>query len=547
MLRHNLMNRLSRILCLTLAMVVAGGALAADLKPSPTLEAIRAKGEIVIGVKTDLPPFGALDANGKSVGMEVDIAREMAESLGVRLRTQGVSTENRFQRLEQGAIDVVIATAGDTKERRKIATAIEPNYFAESVNVLLPLNSTAREWSDLRGKTLCALQGAFFNKPITQRHIIELQLYRSIRDAELALQDQRCVGFLYTEAALQYLIKQPDWSAYKLALPPTLPTPWAIYIKRSESGTAFERLLGDLVAQWHRDSTLIKIESHWQTRPSQFLQNAHKLWSQKDAQGHFVCSRNEQGQWPIECRNQAFVTSEEATGLQGFGLWVKEVLGLPLTVIYDPYDAKRYFFGILWTLFLSAASIAGSLAVGFYGAKRLLSGSAVSKIAFKSLANFCRMTPPLLQMYLVFFGFGSLLHAHFDINLSPWFVAIFSLSLYHGAMIAFTLIESARIKQLNDPGFILTIRSLPSLVEHSAVGIRTALNNLTKATTIASAIAVPELLSATIAVMADQGNVDIMMNLLLVMFYFISVAWLGLVTWAENRLIRQSGGAPCQQ
>lgn len=523
-----------------LVFVGASSVQAANPAPSPTLEAIRSRGEIVIGVKTDLPPFGALDANGKSIGMEVDIAQKMAETLGVRLRTQGVSTENRFQRLEQGAIDVVIATAGDTRERRKIATAIEPNYFAESVNVLLPANSTAREWSDLRGKTLCALQGAFFNKPITQRHIIELQLYRSIRDAELALRDRRCVGFLYTEAALQYLIKQPEWSDYKLSLPPTLPTPWAIYIRRTEAGTEFERLLGDLVATWHRDRTLIKIESHWQTRPSQFLQTAHALWSQKDAHGHYVCTRNEQGQWPIECRNQAFVTSEEATGLQGFGLWVKEALGLPLTVIYDPYDAKRYFYGILWTLFLSAASIAGSLLVGFYGAKRLLDGSIFVRNGVKALANFCRMTPPLLQMYLVFFGFGSLLHAQFDINLSPWFVAILSLSLYHGAMITFTLLESAKIKQSKDPSFVLTFRSLPALVEHAAVGIRTALNNLTKATTIASAIAVPELLSATIAITADQGNVDIMMNLLLIMFYLISVLWLGLIIWAEHRLIRQS-------
>ena len=59
-----------------LVFVGASSVQAANPAPSPTLEAIRSRGEIVIGVKTDLPPFGALDANGKSIGMEVDIAQK---------------------------------------------------------------------------------------------------------------------------------------------------------------------------------------------------------------------------------------------------------------------------------------------------------------------------------------------------------------------------------------------------------------------------------------------------------------------------------------
>lgn len=509
-------------------------------KTSPTLQSIRAKGEVVIGVKTDLPPFGGVDGEGKSMGLEVDMAQKLADKLGVQLRTKGVSTENRFQRLEQGNVDIIIATAADTRERRTIATAIEPDYYAESVNVLLPADSKAREWSDLRGRTLCALQGAYFNKPITQRHIVELQMYRSIRDAELALRDQRCAGFLYTESALQYLIKQPEWSNYKLALPPTLTAPWAIYIHRSEKGSELEQIVGDMVAQWHRDRTLINLEATWGIKPSKFLQQTHLLWTQRDANGAYLCHRNESGHWPVICQNQAFVTSEQASGFRGLGLWIKESLGIPLTIVYDPYDAERYVFGLLWTLALSMGAIAGALVLGFWGAKGILAGSSTTGILLRLTANWARMTPPLLQMYLLFFGFGSLLHSATGMTLSPFLVAIFALSFYHGGMIVFTFLESAKIQRHRQPDFRLTLHTLPCLIEHAAVGIRTALNNLTKATTIASAIAVPELLSATIAVIADQGNVDTMMNLLLIVFYVLSAFWLALIVWAERRLIRMS-------
>ena len=504
---------------------------------SPTLEAIKNRGEVVVGVKSDLAPFGSVDSSGKAIGMEIELAKKLADGLGVRLVTKGVSAENRFQRLEQGNIDILLATAADTKERRTIATAIEPNYYAESVNVLLPRNSKAKDWADIRGQTLCALQGAYFNKPISQRYIVELQMYRNVRDAELALRDQRCVGFLYTNSALQYLIKQPEWAEYVLRLPPALNAPWAIYINRSERGTELDRLLGDMVAQWHRDKTLITLESIWGLQPAPFLQQAHVLWNQKDVNGHFVCERDKAGQWPIECRNKAFVTSEQASGIKGLGLWIKETLGLPLSIIYDPFDAERYLFGTLWTLALSAFSILGALALGYWGAQQILSGAAVPAAIVKFLSNFARMTPPLLQMYLVFFGIGGLLHQAFDITLSPFLVAVWALSYYHGGMIVFTLLESARLQQKSCPDFRLTLKTLPDLLEHSAIGIRTAVNNLTKATTIASAIAVPELLTATIAIIADQGNVDIMMNLLLIVFYLLSAFWLALLYWAERKLI----------
>jgi polar amino acid transport system substrate-binding protein len=510
--------------------------------PSPTLENIRARGEVTIGVKSDLAPFGSVDTSGKPIGMEIELAKKIADALNVRLVTKGVSAENRFQRLEQGNIDILLATAADTKERRSIATAIEPNYYAESVNVLLPKNTRAREWSDIRGQTLCALQGAYFNKPISQRHIIELQMYRNVRDAEMALRDQRCSGFLYTNSALQYLIKQPEWSDYVLTLPPSMNAPWAIYLNRSEKGTELDQRLGNLVGQWHRDQTLIKLESTWGLQPTPFLQQAHLLWNQKDAAGHYVCQRNSSGEWPVECRNKAFVTSEQVSGITGFGLWIKETLGLPLSIIYDPFDAQRYVFGALWTLALSAFSILGALLLGYWGAQRIITGSRLTNGIVKLIANFARMTPPLLQMYLVFFGLGGLLHNAFDITLSPFLVAVWALSFYHGGMIVFTFLESARLKQKSAPDFRLTLANLPSLIEHSAIGLRTAVNNLTKATTIASAIAVPELLTATIAIIADQGNADVMMNLLLIVFYLLSAMWLSVVFWVERRVILLSQG-----
>ena len=124
--------RLAAAFLLALASILfSRAALAAD-----RLDLIQKRGTLIAGVKSDYPPFGMLDANGRLVGFEPDLAAELAQRLGVRLQLVAVSSTNRLQKLEEGAIDVVIATLGDTPQRRQIATLVEPSYYASGATVV---------------------------------------------------------------------------------------------------------------------------------------------------------------------------------------------------------------------------------------------------------------------------------------------------------------------------------------------------------------------------------------------------------------------------
>ena len=55
-------------------------------RPTPaeaqsTLETIKNRGKIIIGVKTDFPPFGSVDASGKNIGFDVDMSYELTRRL----------------------------------------------------------------------------------------------------------------------------------------------------------------------------------------------------------------------------------------------------------------------------------------------------------------------------------------------------------------------------------------------------------------------------------------------------------------------------------
>ncbi len=125
------------------------------------------RGKLVVGVKADYKPWGFRDPSGKLVGMEIDMAQDVADALGVTLDLVPVQSSNRMQFLQQGKIDLMIATMSDKANRRKVVGIPQPNYYTSGTNVLAK-KGVVKSWSDLAGKPVCGKQGAFYNKQVSK-------------------------------------------------------------------------------------------------------------------------------------------------------------------------------------------------------------------------------------------------------------------------------------------------------------------------------------------------------------------------------------------
>src|SRR3546814_10825024 len=129
--------------------VCAGSAVAADPEPADRLGAIRERGVLIAGVKEDYAPFGFRDATGALVGYDVDVARALAEAIGVTLRPVPVTSANRLQALERGEVDILVATLGDTRSRRAPVTIVRPQRYRDA----RPDKRGAGTGRDSRGET----------------------------------------------------------------------------------------------------------------------------------------------------------------------------------------------------------------------------------------------------------------------------------------------------------------------------------------------------------------------------------------------------------
>jgi ABC-type amino acid transport substrate-binding protein len=150
----------SRLFVFMAEVAAAGIAHAED-----AMDRIKQSGKLTVGVKVDYRPFGYRNEKGEMLGLEHDL---VAISLPVfrpssartsKWRRSWSLAQNRMQFLQQGRIDLMIATMNDTPDRRKIIDIIEPSYYASGVNLLTRKSNNIKNWTDLKGKTVCTLQG----------------------------------------------------------------------------------------------------------------------------------------------------------------------------------------------------------------------------------------------------------------------------------------------------------------------------------------------------------------------------------------------------
>ncbi len=263
-----------------LVCAVLAGALAAPARAEDAFDKIKQRGSIVVGVKNDYRPWGFVDPSGKIVGMEIDLAQDIATKLGVKLELIPVTGANRMEFLNQGRIDLILATMGDTPERRKIVGMIEPNYYAGATNVLAPKAAGLKQWSDLKGRKVCAVQGAYYNRRVSQLYGPELVVFPAVPEAMSALQGGNCVGFLFDDTLIVSTLSagDPKWKDYEMPLVSEDPQAWAMGVKLDELNAPFGEFLKKLSVDWHKSGTLIELEKKWGIKSSPFLQEMHEKY-----------------------------------------------------------------------------------------------------------------------------------------------------------------------------------------------------------------------------------------------------------------------------
>ncbi len=84
------------------------------------LEEIKARGTLRVAVPQDFPPFGSAGLDMQPIGYDIDMAKAIAERLGVALELTPVTSANRIPYLQTDRVDLVISSLGRNAERELV-------------------------------------------------------------------------------------------------------------------------------------------------------------------------------------------------------------------------------------------------------------------------------------------------------------------------------------------------------------------------------------------------------------------------------------------
>jgi len=266
-----MLKKLLRLSAATVALTAMATSVGAAECTNEVWNKVMSSGKIVVGMKADYKPWGFRSESGDIVGMEADLAQDVADAMGVELEMVAVQSSNRMQFLEQGKTDMFIATMSDREDRRKIVGIPQPNYYTSGTNVMAPKAVGLKAWEDLRGKPVCGKQGAFYNKVVTDRYGVEIIAFTGNAEAKQALRDKKCIAWVYDDSSIGSDLASGNWDEFEMPLVSEDDNPWGLAVPLEEKNCIFGNFMSGLSYNMLADGSLVELEKKWGIKPTQFL------------------------------------------------------------------------------------------------------------------------------------------------------------------------------------------------------------------------------------------------------------------------------------
>ncbi len=135
----------------------------ASTEPANKLEQIKQSGKLVVGTSADYPPYefhAMIDGKDQIVGFDIEIAKKIAEHLGVELEVQDMAFDAVLAGVDTGLIDIGVAGINKSDERDEVMDFSEMYYSAE--NIILTKADSENNYTtldELDGKTIGVQMG----------------------------------------------------------------------------------------------------------------------------------------------------------------------------------------------------------------------------------------------------------------------------------------------------------------------------------------------------------------------------------------------------
>jgi ABC-type amino acid transport substrate-binding protein len=226
-----------------------------------TMAKLQKAGEITVGVKFDVPPFGFKDPRSGAVeGFDIDLAKAIADALGVKPKYIEALSDNRIQFLKDGTADLILSTMTINAERDQEIDFSEPYFIARGRILVKKSDTSIKGVEDLGGKKVCTALGSTYVDTLKKKAPkAKPDLVDSYSECLDALQNGAVDAVSTDDVILTGMIIQDP--SLKLVGAPLTTEPYGAGIK--EGDTAFQDFVNGVVQKYKSDGRWAASYQKW--------------------------------------------------------------------------------------------------------------------------------------------------------------------------------------------------------------------------------------------------------------------------------------------
>ncbi len=164
-------KRLTQTLFAAACTAFALGATALPAHAGKTLDAIKARGQLVCGVNTGLAGFSQADSQGNWSGLDVDVCKAIAAAVlgdAGKVKYVPLNAQQRFTALQSGEIDILSRNTTWTLTRdASLGMHFTGTTYYDGQGFMVPAKGKVKSAKQLKGATVCVQSGTTTEKNLT--------------------------------------------------------------------------------------------------------------------------------------------------------------------------------------------------------------------------------------------------------------------------------------------------------------------------------------------------------------------------------------------
>jgi glutamate transport system substrate-binding protein len=220
-----------------------------------TMAKLHDAGTMTIGTKFDQPLFGLKGPDGNPVGFDVEIGKIIAGALGIapdKIKWTETVSANREPFIENGTVDIVVATYTINDKRKEVISFAGPYYTAgQDILVLKGNPEGIKGPEDLKGKNVCSVAGSTSEKNIKPYgvNLITTDTYSNCLEP---LRSGKVIAVTTDNVILAGLAAQNE-GEFEVIGKPFTEEPYGIGLKKDD--TEFRNFINDVLEKSYKDGT----------------------------------------------------------------------------------------------------------------------------------------------------------------------------------------------------------------------------------------------------------------------------------------------------